>query len=100
MLQTRDWHGVVICALVDKDRRVSSRSRSVRPVANIARKLYGPSRLEVGPVQEANTNAVHANELFQLQLPATNTVSIPVAQPQSFSTDHPRSRRHALRRTG
>jgi hypothetical protein len=56
----------------------------VRPVANIIREPYGPTRLKVRLVQEANINAVLVEKLFQFQLPAANTVSFPMSQPQGF----------------
>jgi hypothetical protein len=39
----------------------------------------------VGLFQEANINAVLTEELFQFQLPAAITVSIPAGQPHGFS---------------
>jgi hypothetical protein len=37
VLQSGDWHRVMIYALVDKDRRATTRSGSVRLVANVVR---------------------------------------------------------------
>jgi hypothetical protein len=36
-------------------------------------------------VQEAIINAVLTEEMFQFQLPAANTISDPISQPQDFS---------------
>jgi hypothetical protein len=36
-------------------------------------------------VQEANINAVLTEELFHFQLPATNTITGPISQPQCLS---------------
>jgi hypothetical protein len=46
-------------------------------------------------VEEANVNAVLTEELFQLQLPAANTASVPAGQPQGSIPGSPMPRRHA-----
>jgi hypothetical protein len=64
---------------MDKHRRASTTSGEGRPVANVVREPYGPYHLEVCLVEETNINAVLTEELFQMQLPADDTVSIPAA---------------------
>jgi hypothetical protein len=44
-------------------------------------------------VQEANINAVLTEELFQVRLPAANTISVSTSQPQGFSPACPRPHR-------
>jgi hypothetical protein len=82
VMQDRDWHSKIVCASADKVRCASS--PAVRPVANIIREPWGPNRIMVRLVQEANINAVFTEKLFQLQLLATNTISFPISQPQVF----------------
>jgi hypothetical protein len=58
------------------------------------REPYGPTRLKVRLVQEADINAVLSEELFQFQLPAAITISVPISQPQGLSPVSPRPHSH------
>jgi hypothetical protein len=85
----------MIYALVDKDHHATTRSGSVRPVANVVREPYDPLRHEVGLVEEAYINAVLTEELFHFQLPVSNTINVPAGQPQVFTRCSHSPRRHA-----
>jgi hypothetical protein len=54
VLQTRDWHRVVIYAPANNYRRASPLRWAVRPVANILRESQSPTRREVRLVQVSN----------------------------------------------
>jgi hypothetical protein len=81
MLQTRDWHGIMIFASADKKYRASTQCRAGCSVANIVPAPEDPTRLKVHLVQEANINPVLIHKPFHFQLPATDTVSIPRGEP-------------------
>jgi hypothetical protein len=53
----------------------------------------------VRPVQKENINAILTDELFQFQLPAANTISVPTSQPQGFSPVCPWLHSHTQLRT-
>jgi hypothetical protein len=63
VLQTRDWHSILIYAQQTRIAVPPPTSWAVRLVANIVREPQGPTRLKVRLVQEENIIAVLTQEL-------------------------------------